>query len=149
MKNNLIDIKSIDGFSVETMISAPDKQPNGVVIYVNSSGPNTYNIKRKNPDGQVWYYHDVFANELTDRGLVYCRYSARGVIDGDKEPYFVEIDDKKYSTYLPHNSVNDVLAIIDYVAKIHDKFMVYKKLDGKIIEQMPLSNLLSKHSEKW
>ena len=90
MKNSLIAVKSIDGFSVETMISAPDKQPNGVVIYVNSSGPNSHNIKRKNPDGQVWYYHVIIAKELTERGLVYCRYSARGVIDGDKEPCIVK-----------------------------------------------------------
>lgn len=138
-------VKSNDGFDVEALISTPDKRPDGVVIYVNSSGPNTYNIKRKNPDGQVWYYHDIIAKELTERGLVYCRYSARGVIDGDKEPYFVEIDDKKYSTYLPHNSVNDVLAIIDYVAKIHNNIPIWLLgwSEGTII-----ASLVAKQSDK-
>lgn len=117
MQSSHFTVKSSDGFDIEVLISTPDKRPDGVVIYVNSSGPNTYNIKRKNQDGQIWYYHDVFANELTKRNIAYCRYSARGVRDGDCEPYFVEIDEEKYKTYLPHNSVNDVLAILDYITK--------------------------------
>lgn len=115
MNNKLFSVKSNDGFIVDALISTPDKQPNGIVIYINGSGPNTCNIKRQKPSGEIWCYHDIFAEELTGRELAYCRYSTRGVRDGDTAPFFVEIDDEKYKTYLPHNSVNDVLAIVDYL----------------------------------
>ena len=114
MTDTIFTVTSDDGVRIEAKISAPRKV-NGVVLYVNASGPMTYNTKRRDPDGKIWNYHDFYAKEFAKRHIAYCRYSTRGVRDGDVPPRFEEIDDELFRTYLPHNSVNDILRLIEYI----------------------------------
>lgn len=117
MRNVLYKVYASDGYPLEALLSTPDEQPQKLVIYVNGSGPNTFNAKRQNADGTFFNYHDFFATEFTRRGIAYCRYSARGVKDGVVPPYFADIDDEQYKTYLPHNSISDVECLIKHLGK--------------------------------
>jgi len=92
-----------------------------LVIYVNGSGPNTYDNKHKWHDGTTSNYHDFFANEFIKRGIAYCRYNTRGVDTDETPPLYAKINDDEYKTYLPSNSVKDIEAIINHL-KQKDKF---------------------------
>ena len=109
-----------DGVRFDAMLSAPEEGVRGTVIFVNGSGPNTYNDKYQIPGQPIRNYHDIFAERFCADGVAYCRYSTRGVTDGaDPSTSFREIDEKLYNTYLPHNSVGDVLALI---GKVKERF---------------------------
>lgn len=125
MTDTLFKVIAADGYPLNVMLSVPDTMPEKLILYVNGSGPNTYNIRRQKPDGTMYNYHDVFANEFTNRGIAYCRYSTRGVCDGDMAPYFVDIDEEQYKSYLPHNSVNDIEYIIKHIKNIYPDIAVY------------------------
>lgn len=92
-----------------------------LVIYVNGSGPNTYDNKRQWIDGTTFNYHDLFVNEFNKRGIAYCSYNTRGVDVGEKPPFYAEIKDEEYKTYLPSNSVKDIEYIINFL-KQKDEF---------------------------
>lgn len=121
----LLEINAVDGYPLEAMLSIPDEKPQKFILYANGSGPNTYNIKRQNADGTFFNYHDFFANEFTCLNIGYCRYSTRGVTDGKNAPYFSDIDDAQYGTYLPHNSVSDIECIIKYIRSEYPGVSVY------------------------
>lgn len=142
MSDTMLSITAADGYILEAMLSVPDISPEKLVVYVNGSGPNTYNIKRQKPDGTFYNYHDYFANEFTNRKIAYCRYSTRGVRDGDTAPYFVDIDDEQYKTYLPHNSVSDVECIIKHIRKKYPDISVYLLgwSEGTIIAPLVVQN---------
>lgn len=116
MRESVFEVKSSDGYPLQVKLSMPDDMANKLVVFVNGSGPNTYDIKRQLPDGTFYYYHDLFAKEFTSRVVAYCRYSTRGVTESDNPPFFININEEEYRTYLPHNSVSDVESIITYLA---------------------------------
>ncbi|MBQ7837413.1 MAG: alpha/beta hydrolase [Clostridia bacterium] len=113
----LLSVKCEDGYKLDVMLTIPEKTEK-IVIYVNGSGPMTYRTMRQKPDGSLYSYHQFFADELTKRNILYCRYSTRGVTDGKKSPGFCNINEKDYKTYLPMNSVSDIECIIRY---LHEK----------------------------
>ena len=116
MNNTVFHLIGSDGCPFDAMLSAPEGEIRGTVIFVNGSGPNTYNDKYKMPGQPVKNYHDIFAEQFVQKCVAYCRYSTRGVTDGeDPSTDFRDIDEKLYKTYLPHNSVSDVLGLIDRV----------------------------------
>lgn len=116
MNNTLFHLTGADGCPFDAMLSAPEGETRGTVIFVNGSGPNTYNDKYQLPGQPVKNFHDIYAEQLTQKGIAYGRYSTRGVTDGsDPDTSFRDVDDKLYQTYLPHNSVGDVLCLIDRV----------------------------------
>ncbi len=144
MNDTLFRMTGEDGVSFDAMLTAPEGEPRGTVIFVNGSGPNTYNDKYRLPGQPVRNYHDIYAGELTKRGIAYCRYSTRGVTDGDDpESNFKQIDEKLYRTYLPHNSVSDVLRLIGYVKERYPgkPVMLLGASEGTIIA--PLAALRS------
>ncbi len=110
----LLSVSCADGYKLDVMLTIPEK-PEKIVIYINGSGPMTYRTMRQKPDGSLYSYHQFFADELTKRNILYCRYSTRGVTDGKKSPGFCNINEKDYKTYLPMNSVSDIECIIRYL----------------------------------
>lgn len=115
MIDKLLIIKTQDGYSLETMLSLPETKPNKLVLFVNGSGPFTYNTIRQKADGSIFRYFDLFASEFTKRGIAFCRYNTRGVVDGETPPNYTKINEKEYLSYLPHNSVSDLNSIITYL----------------------------------
>lgn len=115
MKNKLLKIKTKDEFVLDALLSTPDDNHKKLVLFVNGSGPYTYNTKRQKPDGSIFNYFDLFANEFTNRGIAFCRYSTRGVTDGETSPYYTTIDEEAYASYLPHNSTGDLNSIITFL----------------------------------
>ena len=41
MTDTLLKITAVDGYPLEVMLSVPDTAPEKLILYVNSSGPNT------------------------------------------------------------------------------------------------------------
>lgn len=112
MQEELITITAYDGLTFEGKLRLPEGDGiEKLVIYVNGSGPNTYDNKRS--AGELTFnYHDLFAEQFTQEGIAYFSYNTRGVTPGEEAPYFAEIDEAAYQTYLPGNEVKDVEAII-------------------------------------
>lgn len=111
----IITITAYDGLTFEGKLRMPEeKTADKLVIYINGSGPNTYDNKRQ--AGEVTFnYHDLFAEQFTQEGIAYFSYNTRGVTVGNEAPYFAEIDETAYQTYLPLNQVKDVEAIIRHL----------------------------------
>lgn len=78
-----------------------------VVLFVNGSGPNTYDNQRQLGEGTFRYF-DLFAEQLAARGIGFFRWSTRGVSPGVEPPMYSEIDEAAYKTYLPATSVSDI-----------------------------------------
>ncbi len=100
--NQLFDCISFDNTIIHGKLSLPYN--NGdiekSVIYVNGSGPNTYDNKRPG-----FNYFDLFREQFAKQGTAFFSYSTRGCAIGDKPPMYVDIDYELYQTYLPINSV--------------------------------------------
>lgn len=109
-------LSAYDNYALDVRLCLPDTGTvQKIVLFVNGSGPMTYKTKRQKPDGTFFYYFDIWADEFTKRGIGFCSYSQRGVVDGDTPPFFSEIDDAEYKKYRPHNSVIDVESIVSYL----------------------------------
>jgi pimeloyl-ACP methyl ester carboxylesterase len=116
MITQMLPIRATDGFCLDVRLCLPENNvPDKIVIYVNGSGPMTYSCKRRLPDGTTFNYFDIFANEFTKRNIGFISYSQRGVTDGENPPFFADIDDEAYKTYLPSNSVSDISLITAYI----------------------------------
>ena len=78
-----------------------------IVVFVNGSGPNTYDNRRQ--FGTVEFnYFDLFAEQLAARGVGFFRMDTRGVSAGEEPPLYSEIDGEAYRTYVPETSVSDL-----------------------------------------
>ncbi len=108
-----------------------------LVIYVNGSGQNTYDNKRKHPNGGFFNYHDYFRNEFLKQNAAYCTYNTRGIDMGDIEPLYVSVDEEEYKKYKPQNSVKDIECIIKYLTDLpifHEaKIYLFGWSEGTII----------------
>ena len=114
-QEEIVAITAHDGLKFEGKLRLPEGETvNKLVIYVNGSGPNTYDNKRQAGD-VTFNYHDLFAEQFTQEGIAYFSYNTRGVTVGNEAPYFAEIDEDAYQSYLPLNQVKDVEAIIRYL----------------------------------
>lgn len=78
-----------------------------LVLFINGSGPNTYDNKRQYGD-QIFNYFDLFAEQFGMRETGFFRWSTRGVSMGEQPPSFDTIDEAAYQTYLPSTSVSDI-----------------------------------------
>lgn len=114
-QEEIITITAHDGLTFEGKLRIPEgKTADKLVIYINGSGPNTYDNKRQAGD-LTFNYHDLFAEQFTQEGIAYFSYNTRGVTVGNEAPYFAEIDEAAYQSYLPLNQVKDVEAIIRHL----------------------------------
>ena len=114
-ESGIVQIASFDGYLIEGMLAMPDDgDADKLVIYVNGSGPNTYDNKRQIDEETQFTYFDLFRDEFTKRDIAFFSYNTRGVSIGDQPPLFASIDDEVYREYTPQNSVKDVVAMISY-----------------------------------
>ncbi len=109
----ILTFEAFDGYPITGRLALPEG--NGsvdkLVIYVNGSGPNTYENKRL-INGVTFNQMDFYADEFADRGAAFFSYDTRGVSIGEEPPLFQEIDDTAYQSYIPHNEVKDVATMI-------------------------------------
>lgn len=106
-------IPSFDGYPLAGKLYLPRGQnPQALVVYVNGSGPNTYENTRALTEDTTFSYFDLVAQGFTGQNAAFFSYSTRGVAPGSEPPYYCTIDPDAYQTYLPDNSVRDVAAIV-------------------------------------
>ena len=111
--DQVITITADDGMRFNGRLRLPQAQPvDKLVIYVNGSGPNTYDDTRVMGNGTTFSYFDLFAQQCNNRGIGFFSYDTRGVSPSNKPPLFQSIDQGEYETYLPTNEISDVEAII-------------------------------------
>ncbi|WP_102409870.1 alpha/beta fold hydrolase [Beduinella massiliensis] len=104
----LMEIEAYDGYALQGKLDLPASgSADKLVLFVNGSGPNTYDNHRLMGEIEFNYY-DVFAEQLTQRGIAFFRMSTRGVTPGETPPLYAEIDEEAYKTYIPSNTVRDV-----------------------------------------
>ena len=105
-------IPSFDGYPLVGKLSMPDTDHvEKVVVFVNGSGPNTYDNCREY-NGKQFNYFDVFADNFTQKGIAFFRSNTRGVTLGTEPPMFDQINEEEYQTYLPENTVRDTEEIV-------------------------------------
>lgn len=104
----LLQIEAYDGYKLEGKLDLPAAgTADKLVVFVNGSGPNTYDNHRMIGDVELNYF-DVFAEQLTAKDIAFFRMSTRGVTPGDTPPLYAQIDEEAYQTYIPSNTVRDV-----------------------------------------
>ncbi|HIU29415.1 MAG TPA: hypothetical protein IAD50_03860 [Candidatus Egerieisoma faecipullorum] len=141
MTERILSLRAADGYGILLKLSEPEKKGRKAVVFVNGSGPNTYDNKRQLPDGTLFSYFDLFASQFTNRKIAFCRYSTRGVFPGEQPPLFAEINEKEYQTYLPHTSVSDIEAIVLYLNRIgYDKIFLLGWSEGSILAPLVVRN---------
>lgn len=114
----IFEVSSFDKYKLKIKIDYPQAaEVDKVVLFVPGSGPNTYDNHRKSGELEFNYY-DLFAQELINRNIAFCRYNTRGVEIGTNPPDYTEINNDDYQTYLPYNSVKDVEYIVKYLKSL-------------------------------
>lgn len=84
-----------------------------LVIYVNGSGPNTYDNHRKFGESLEFSYFDLFSQQCNQRNIGFFSYNTRGVTLGEEPPLYQTINQEQYKTYLPSNEIKDIETIIE------------------------------------
>lgn len=98
-----------DGVTLTGKLDLPQGQApvEKLVLFVNGSGPNTYDNRRQSGDLNFNYF-DVFAQQFGMRGIGFFRWNTRGVSVSDTPPMYDAVDEALYRTYLPETSVSDI-----------------------------------------
>jgi pimeloyl-ACP methyl ester carboxylesterase len=111
--SHLVEIKSFDNETIKGKLHLPQNTASikTLLIYVPGTGPNTFENKRKIGENTFLYY-DLFAKELTKRGIAFFSYNTRGTSIGNAPPYFDDVDQEKFKNYLPSYEVKDLESII-------------------------------------
>lgn len=105
----ILRVLSKDGITLEGKLDLPQgQQADKLVIFVNGSGPNTYDNRRDKGDGTQFLFYDLFAQEFCKRGAAFFRYSTRGCFPSEEAPFYCRIDETAYQTYCPNTSVLDL-----------------------------------------
>lgn len=121
MKGKTTEVMSIpsrDGQTLLGKLDLPAQTPvQRLVVFVNGSGPNTYDNQRDKGDGALFRYYDLFAQELTNKGIGFFRYNTRGCSDGPQPPFYCSINWEEYQTYYPETSAWD---LEDWITYLHN-----------------------------
>lgn len=105
----ILTLQSRDNHCLTGKLDLPADIPvKKLVVFVNGSGPNTYDNKRDKGDGTCFNFYDLFASELTDRKIGFFRYNTRGCSDGDQPPFYCTVDQEEYQTYYPETCSCDL-----------------------------------------
>lgn len=131
-------IPSFDNYPIQGMLAIPESNTaETLVIFVNGSGPNTYDNKRQLDENRKFTYFDLFREEFTKRGSAFFSYNTRGVNVSEEPPYFTDVDDELYTQYIPQTSVKDVVAMVKYLTKLpglrHAKIVLLGWSEGTLI----------------
>lgn len=137
-ESGIYQIPSYDGYLIEGKLAMPEgNTADKLVIYVNGSGPNTYDNKRQLDENKKFTYFDLFREEFTKRGSAFFSYNTRGVTTSDEPPYFTDVDDILYRSYTPQASVKDVVSMVKYLRKQpglkHAKIILLGWSEGTLI----------------
>lgn len=119
--------KTFDNLTIEGRLSLPPSKDKveKLVIFVNGTGPNTFENKRLS--GNIRFnYFDILADEFIKDDVAFFSYNQRGVSLSDKAPMFNNIDLVKYKTYKPANSAKDIKSMITYLK--NDKRLTNAKI---------------------
>ncbi len=112
MQQILISTTAADGTELEGKLWLPPldeatASTNGLVIFVNGSGPNTYDNTRV-LGTTTFIYHELFARYFTERDTAYFSYSTRGTTPAGEGPLFAHVDETVYQTYTPESAAQDI-----------------------------------------
>lgn len=109
-------MKAHDGYMLDVKIDYPS-DTQSIIIFCHGSGANTYDNHRE-IEGKHFNYFDLFAQEFCKRNIAFCRWNTRGCSLSDIPPEFVSVNAKKFETYRPSTSIQDILTIKDFVKKL-------------------------------
>ena len=111
--SKVMTIKSFDGYLLKGKLNLPiQKEPiKRIVLFVNGSGPNTYENHRNLEDLEFNYF-DIFSDTLTQSGVGFFSYNTRGVDLGKEPPMYDALDEAAYKKYLPSVQVQDIECMI-------------------------------------
>ena len=88
-----LTIPSFDGYPLAGKLYLPDGQrPAALVVYVNGSGPNTYENTRALTQDTTFSYFDLVAQGFAAQNAAFFSCSTRGVSPGCTHPVFCTID---------------------------------------------------------
>ncbi len=137
LASELIDVQTFDGYQITGKLDLPEEGPiPAVVVFVPGTGPCTYDNHRKIGELEFNYF-DLFADELTDRGIAFFRYNTRGTSSGPNPPYYDTIDREIFATNLPINHARDVENIVrelkEKEALQHAKIILLGWSEGTVI----------------
>lgn len=107
-----LNVTADDGYVLQGKLRLPARtQIDRVVVFLNGSGPNTYDNTRLFGDHPQSYF-DVLAELCARQGAAFFSSSTRGVWPAPDEPLYCTIDPAAYQTYLPMQSVRDTESIV-------------------------------------
>ncbi|MFA6784469.1 MAG: alpha/beta hydrolase [Sphaerochaeta sp.] len=108
MQEFIVTTYAEDGFQLQGKLRLPATgEVEALVIYVNGSGPNTYDNKRSLGE-TTFNYHDFFAQRFTDNQVAYFSYNTRGANVDENPPLFTVVDEELYKAYTVQSSVSDI-----------------------------------------
>ncbi|MEG0935337.1 MAG: alpha/beta fold hydrolase [Clostridia bacterium] len=110
-ESEILRITAQDGYPLEGKLDMPEGEVSRVVVFVNGSGPNTYDNKRALGEG-TFNYFDLFSQQLTQKGVAFFRAGTRGCTPGEEPPLYTHVDEMAYQTYVPENSIRDVEEVV-------------------------------------
>lgn len=136
--SEITEITSFDGYTLRGRLTLPDDETiDKIVIFVNSSGPHTFDTRRDFGAGIV-NHNDFYALRFQEQGIAFFAYNTRGVDFGDTPPLFVTINDEDYLTYLPSNQIRDIYYMINAIRESdprleNSKVLLWGHSEGAII----------------
>ncbi len=112
-QTKIIQVQTYDGCNLKVKIDYP-VYTESIIIFCHGTGPNTYENHREIA-GKHFNYFDLFVNEFTSHNIAFCRWNTRGCSISDVPPDFVSVNQKEYETYCPSSSIQDIIAVKNYV----------------------------------
>ncbi len=116
--DEIISATSYDGISLTGRLCMPTGTDtvDKVVLFVNGTGPNTYESRGVQPPYKYKYY-DYFADAFAKDGTAFFSYNTRGISLAESFPFY-SIDCNIYESYTPQNCAKDIVSFIK-VLKAH------------------------------
>ena len=108
----LLTHNAADGVTLTGKLDLPAGEVRRLVVFINGSGPNTYDNTRQLDENTTYNYFDLFAERLTAGGTAFFRWSTRGCTPGGEPPLYTDIDEAAYQTYVPENSIRDAETVV-------------------------------------
>jgi hypothetical protein len=115
----MLKIPTADAEVIVGRLSLPSENfKNVLVIDVPSSGPHTYENRRRIGRTTEMRYHDLFAAEFARRGVAYFSYNTRYTeVDENTPPMFDRVDKAKFWTITPAERTQDLEDIVRHLKK--------------------------------
>ena len=97
----LWQVTAEDGCTLTGKLDLPAGEVRRLVVFINGSGPNTYDNTRQLGRNHHLQLLDLFAERLTAGGTAFFRWSTRSCTPGGEPPLYTDIDEAAYQTYVP------------------------------------------------